>query len=79
MVINWYKAKKAEFKVKAVFYGAIAGIIDNQKSIITLIQTLFTELKDIPNEQLKSEFVNKIAEIVHAQAEMERDETDIQD
>ena len=78
-MITYFRMKKAEWKVKLALYGAIAGIIDNQKYIITMIQTLFTELKDVPTEQLKGEFVNKIAEIVHAQAEMERDESDIQD
>ncbi len=65
MLINWYKAKKAEIKVKAVFYGAIAGIIDNRSPIITMIQTLFTELKDVPAEELRSELIGKIAELAH--------------
>lgn len=65
MLINWYRAKKAELKVKAMFWGTIAGIIDNQKSIITMIQTLFNELKNVPAEDLQSELVSKIAELVH--------------
>lgn len=65
MLINWYKSKKAEYKVKAMFYGAIAGIIENQKPIITMIQTLFTELKDVPAEDFKSELISKIAEFAH--------------
>lgn len=78
-MITYFKMKLAEWKVKLALYGTISGIIDNHKYIITMIQALFAELKDVPTEQLKSEFVNKIAEIVHAQAEMERDESDIQD
>lgn len=65
MLINWYKAKKAEFKVKAMFYGAIAGIIDNQKPIIEMAKNLFDEFKDASPEQLRSEFIAKIAELVH--------------
>lgn len=65
MLINWYRAKKAEFKVKAIFYGTIASIIDNQKPIIEMAQALFTELKDVPVEQLRSELVEKIAELIH--------------
>ena len=65
MLINWYRAKKNEFKVKAMFYGAIVGIIENQKSIIEMIQALFAELKDVPAEQLKDELINKVAELVH--------------
>ena len=65
LLINWYRAKKAEFKVKAMFYGTIAGIIDNRKPIIEMAQTLFTEIKDVPAEQLKDELIGKIAELVH--------------
>ena len=65
MLINWYKSKKAEFKVKAMFYGAIAGIIDNQKPIIEMAKNLFAELKDVPPEQLRSELVARVAELVH--------------
>lgn len=65
MLISWYRAKKNEFKVKAMFYGAIVGIVENQKSIIEMIQALFTELKDVPVEQLKDELINKVAELVH--------------
>ena len=77
-MFTYFKMKKAEWKVKLAVYGAIAGIIDNHKYIITMIQTLFTQLKDVPAEQLKGEFVDKVAEIVHAQAEMERNESDTQ-
>lgn len=65
LLINWYRAKRAELKVKAVVYGTIAGVIDNQKPIITMIQALFTELKDVPIEQLRSELIGKIAELAH--------------
>lgn len=65
MLINWYKAKKAEFKVKAMFYGAIAGFIDNKEPIIKMVRALFTELKDVPAENLRDELISKIAELVH--------------
>ena len=64
-MFTYFKMKKAEWKVKGSFYGVIAGIIDNKKSIITMIQTLFTELKDVPAEQLRDELIGKIAELIH--------------
>ena len=64
-MFTYFKMKKAEWKVKGAFYGVIAGIIDNKKSIITMIQTLFTELKDVPAEQLRDELIGKIAELIH--------------
>ena len=74
MLINWYKAKRAELKVKAMFWGAIAGVIDNQKPIITMIQTLFAELKDVPAEDLRTELISKIAELVHEDNKNKTDE-----
>lgn len=64
-MLTYFKMKKAEWKVKLAFYGTIASIIDNQKPVIKIIQTLFAELKDIPTEDLRSEFINKIAELIH--------------
>lgn len=57
--------KKNEWKVKAMLYGAIAALIDNQKELLTLLQKLYTALKDVPAEELQKEFVNKLAEIIH--------------
>lgn len=73
-MFTYFKMKKAEWKVKAMFYGAIAGIIDNQKSIIAMVQTLFTELKDVPAEDLRTELVNKVAELVHEDNKKDREE-----
>lgn len=72
MLINWYRAKKAELKVKAMFWGVLAGIIDNQKPIIDMIRGLYNELKGVSPEDLRSEFISKMAEIIHAEREFER-------
>lgn len=72
MLINWYKAKKAELKVKAMFWGILAGIVDNQKSIVDMIGGLYNELKGVSAEELRSEFISKMAEIIHAERENER-------
>ena len=72
MFINWYRAKKAEFKVKAMFWGILAGIVDNQKPIIDMIGGLYNELKGVSPEELRSEFISKMAEIIHAERENER-------
>ena len=73
MLMNWYRAKKAELKVKAVLYKALAGIIENQKPIMKMIQTLFTELKEVSPEELKNEFIGKMAELIHEQSAEDRE------
>ena len=65
MLFSWYKAKKAELKVKGMFYGAIASIIGDHKSIFEMIQKLFEELKTANPDELRSELISKIAELVH--------------
>ncbi len=64
-MINYFRMKKAEWKIKATLFGAIAGIIDNQNEILNLFQKMFTALKDVPAEDLQKELVAKLAEIIH--------------
>ena len=64
----YIKYKKNEWKVKAMLYGTIAQIMDNQdeiKDMLDLVKRLYEELKDVPTEDLQKEFVSKLAEIIH--------------
>ena len=67
-MITYIKYKFNEWKVKAMLYGTIAQIMDNQDEIndmINLVKKLYEELKDIPTEDLQKEFIGKLAEIIH--------------
>ena len=67
-MITYIKYKRNEWKVKAMFYGTIIQIMDNQdeiKDMINLAKKLYGELKDIPAEDLQKEFIGKLAEIIH--------------
>ena len=67
-MIKYITYKKNEWKVKAMFYGTIAQIMDNQdeiKNMLDLVKRLYEELKDVPTEDLQKEFVSKLAEIIH--------------
>ena len=67
-MIEYITYKKNEWKVKAMFYGTIAQIMDNQdeiKDMIDLVKRLYDELKDVPTEDLQKEFVSALAEIIH--------------
>lgn len=68
MFTYFIKMKFNEWKVKAMLYGTIAQIMDNQdeiKDMIDLVKRLYEELKDVPTEDLQKEFVSKLAEIIH--------------
>lgn len=76
MIKKYLKMKVAEIKVKTAFYEKIATIMDNQKEItnaIELVKKLYMELKDVPMEELRNEFIEKLAELVHKDAEKKRE------
>ena len=67
-MFTYFEYKKNEWKVKAMFYGTIIQIMDNQdeiKDILDLVKRLYEELKDVPTEDLQKEFVSSLAEIIH--------------
>lgn len=65
MIRNYIRTKKAEWKIKATVYGAIAAVIDNQKELLSMLQKLYIALKDVPAEELQEEFISKLAEAIH--------------
>lgn len=67
-MFSYLKMKKNEWKVKAMFYGAIAQLMDNQDEIedmIGLVKKLYNELKDVPVEDLQHKFISALTEIIH--------------
>ena len=67
-MITYFRMKRNEWKVKAMLYGTIAQIMDNQdeiKDMINLVKRLYEELKNVHTEDLQKEFVSKLAEIIH--------------
>lgn len=64
-MINFIRMKRNEWKIKAVFYGTIAALIDNQKEVLEFIQKMYIALKDVPAEELQKEFIAKLADIIH--------------
>ena len=67
-MITYFRMKRNEWKVKAMFYGTITQIMDNQNEImdvLNLVKKLYGELKDVPTEDLQKEFVSALAEIIH--------------
>ncbi len=62
-MITYFKMKRNEWKVKAVIYKAAADFIKDHKAVLELAQNLYTALKDVPTEDLRNQFVNKLAEM----------------
>ena len=64
-MIKFIRMKKNELKVKAMFYGTIAALIDNRNNTLELLQKMYAALKDVPAEELRSELINRLAEMIH--------------
>ncbi|MCR2050657.1 hypothetical protein NSB25_25830 [Acetatifactor muris] len=63
--------KHNELKVKTMFYKTLADFLFNKEEILDLCRRLYNSLKDVPTEELQTEFINKLAEIIHEQNKTE--------
>lgn len=64
-MFNYLKMRRDEVRVKAMVYGAIAEIMENQKELLSFFQKLYTALNDVPPDELRRQFVERLAEIIH--------------
>lgn len=64
-MFKYFKMKKNEWKIKAVIYGIIASVLDNQQEIIETVKKIFLSLKDISAEDMQQEFISKITELIY--------------
>ena len=71
-MITLIKMKLKEWKIKLALYTVIEKLITEQKDITALLSDLYAALKDVPFNELKDEFLGKLAEIILNQAEAER-------
>lgn len=72
MLINWYRAKMAELKVKGLFYGTIASFVDDKSGRLQTILNLIDSVKGLTGEELRTEFITSLARIIHDEVEQER-------
>ncbi len=64
-MFKYFKMKRNEWKIKAVIYGIIASVMDNQQEIIETVKKIFLSLKDISAEDMQQEFISKITELIY--------------
>lgn len=72
MLINWYKAKKAELKIKSMFYGTIASFVEKKSGRVQTILNLIDSVKGLTGEELIREFIAGLVGIIHDEAKQER-------
>lgn len=65
MLKEYIKMKKNELRIKNAIYDMIVSVMDEQSDIVELVKKLYITLKDVPADELKSEFIVNLARIIH--------------
>lgn len=71
-MFTYLKMKKAEWKVKATFYGVIAKVIDEKSDVVAMVKNLYESCQGMTGDELRDTVLYKVAELIHAQATEER-------
>ena len=64
-MITYFKMKQKEWKIKNAIYNSILDFMENKKDIVNTAKKLFDSVKDTPAEDIRGEFIGKLAEIGH--------------
>lgn len=64
-MLKYFRMKKNELNVKVAFYELMSTMIDNRKEYVDFIKRLYDSLKDVPVNELRSEFIEKLGEIAY--------------
>lgn len=65
MIKDWLKMKKQEIAIKSCVYGTILKAVNEHSEMIELVKNLYSALKDVPADELRSEFIKNLAHIIH--------------
>lgn len=64
---EYFRMKRMEIRLKKIMYESLVNLIESKKDMLTLIKNLYISLKDVPIEELRQEFIMKLAEIIHSE------------
>ena len=64
-MFTYFKMKKNEWTIRNAMYNCILDFMENKKDIVNAAKKLFDSVKDMSAEDIRDEFIGKLAEIVH--------------
>ena len=67
-MFTYFKMKKNEWKIRNAVYNSILDFMENKKDIVNTAKKLFDSVKDMSAEDIRDEFIGKLAEIVHEES-----------
>lgn len=71
-MFTYFKMKKNEWKIRNAIYNSILSFMENKKDIVNTAKKLFDSVKDMSAEEIREEFISKLAEIVHESTEIKK-------
>lgn len=66
-MFTYFRMKRKEHKIKLELYTAIESVLNEKKDIINTVKNLYLSVKDVPMEELRVIFIEKLAEIIHTE------------
>lgn len=75
-MVTYFKMKRKQWKIRNAIYNSILGFMENKNEIINTAKKLFDSVKDMSAEEIRDEFIGKLAEIVHEEGKRQRDNKD---
>lgn len=76
MLKNYILMKKNEWKIKNAIYNSILGFMENKQDIVNTAKNLFDSVKNMSGDEIRDEFIGKLAAIVHEESKRQRDNKD---
>ena len=64
-MITLIRMKYKEWKLKLALYTVLEAVAAEQKDTAALLSRLYVSLKDVPLDELRGEFLGKLAEVIH--------------
>lgn len=64
-MFTYFKMKKNEWKIRNAIYNGILGFMENKKDMVNTVKKLFDSVKDMSTEDIRGEFIGKLADIIH--------------
>ena len=71
-MFTYFKMKKNEWKIRNAIYNSILGFIENKKDIVNTAKKLFDSVKGMSGDELRDEFIEKLAEIIYEDGKKNR-------
>ena len=71
-MFTYFKMKKNEWKIRNAICNGILGFMESKRDIVDTAKKLFDSVKDMSAEDIRDEFIGKLAEIVHEESKKQR-------